>query len=164
MLRNFSWVKPGILAGMARPMGSTNDLQDLKQMGVDAIVSLTESPLLLPLIEEFGFDYKHLPIEDFAPPTPAQIREFVDFVRRMQREGKAVVVHCGAGIGRTGTMLCCYLVSQGLTAAEAIQTIRSLRPGSVETTGQELAIHEYARARNDARTKKSKKKKRRKKR
>ena len=58
-----------------------------------------------------------------------------------------VAVHCAAGKGRTGTVLAAYLVTQGMTAGEAIRKVRELRPGSVETYEQEQMIREWERNR-----------------
>jgi len=54
------------------------------------------------------------------------------------------VVSCYAGIGRTGTVLACYLVHRGEEPAEAIIRVRRLRPGSIETPEQETAVRQYA--------------------
>lgn len=56
-----------------------------------------------------------------------------------------IAVHCMAGLGRTGTILACYLVGQGMPAEKAILSIREWRPGSVETLEQEAVVHEYER-------------------
>ncbi|XP_016159469.1 PREDICTED: dual specificity protein phosphatase 23 [Ficedula albicollis] len=54
---------------------------------------------------------------------------------------QAVAVHCTLGRGRTGTLLACYLCQERhLAAPDAIREIRRLRPGSVETAGQEQAV------------------------
>lgn len=145
MPRNFSWLVPGEIAGMARPASTINDFESLRDDGIDAIVSLTENPLNKPLIEEFGFEYAHIPIEDLSVPTMYQIEEFVEFANRMRSDGKKIVVHCGAGIGRTGTMLACYLVSKGHSAEESIAEVRRKRPGSIETGEQVEVIHKYER-------------------
>ena len=145
MPRNFSWILQDEIAGMARPAPVISDFERLRDEGIDAIVSLTESPLSKPFIEEFGFDYLHIPIEDLSVPTIDQIEEFVEFANRMRNAGKGVVVHCGAGIGRTGTMLACYLVSKGYGAGDSIAEVRWKRPGSIETEEQLEIIFMYER-------------------
>ena len=59
--------------------------------------------------------------------------------------GHGVLVHCFAGLGRTGTILACFLVAQGMDAAEAIAHVRTRRPGSVEVYSQEFLVYQYAR-------------------
>jgi len=54
-----------------------------------------------------------------------------------------VGVHCHAGIGRTGTILAAYLISQGKTARDALRELRVMRPGSVETSEQEDVLISY---------------------
>ncbi len=146
MPNNYSFVIPNLLAGMAYP-GITRpieaELQALKQDGITAVVTLTESSLPKKILEEHGFNYLHLPIVDFTPPTLDQIEKFTSFVSMNHKENKGVAVHCAAGIGRTGTMLACYLVYIGETPEQAIDSIRSIRPGSIETTEQEDIIYMY---------------------
>lgn len=143
MPRNFSWVIQNEIAGMARPVSVVSDLEFLKDNGIEAIVSLTELPLHKTLIEEFGFEYKHIPVADLTSPTQEQIEEFVTFVNNLISSKKKIVVHCDAGIGRTGTMLACYLVNKGRSAKSAITEVRKKRPGSIETMEQEDTIARY---------------------
>ena len=153
MLRNFSWVIDGRLAGMAIPSGAyrgslrggtselERDAEELTNHGVNAVVSLTHQALAPDVLKTFGITTLHLPVEDMTRPTREQIDEFISFVD--QTDG-GVVVHCAAGIGRTGTMLGCYLVWNGLPADQAISRLRRLRPGSIETPDQEWAVLDFA--------------------
>ncbi|MCB2153649.1 dual specificity protein phosphatase family protein [bacterium] len=147
MLGNFSYIIDGKLAGSAYPgMWSTleDELAALRRKGFAAVVTLTEDPLPPEALEEQGMEGYHLPIADFTPPTLEQIRDFTSFVQtQLSRDSGAVLVHCRAGIGRTGTMLATYLVTTGMSADEAIQAIRRLRPGSIETFQQEQSIRQW---------------------
>ena len=140
----FSWVLDGTLAGMAVPDDLVEALKFLDEEGVGCLVSLTRKPLDEVIVNGYGLDYHHLPIPDFSPPTQGQADEFVRIVDEARERGVGVAVHCIAGMGRTGTMLACYLVSRGDAAIEAIRRVRRLRPGSIETSEQEQAVHDYA--------------------
>ena len=147
---NFSFILPGQLAGCAKPGGwgdPRSDLAGLARQGIGSLVSLTEEALDAEALRDIGFRVLHLPVPDFHPPTLVQIREFVAFVDACLADGVAVAVHCGAGIGRTGTMLACYLVSRGMTPDAAVRKLRRERPGSIETPEQERCVAEYARSR-----------------
>ncbi|MDK2972269.1 MAG: hypothetical protein PWP23_2024 [Candidatus Sumerlaeota bacterium] len=143
MLDNFSFLLPGKLAGSAEPGSWGNlreDLEFARSQGISGVVTLTERPLPRQDLAHLRLSYMHLPIVDYSPPSLAQIRDFVEFVDHAER---AVLVHCRAGVGRTGTMLAAYLIAKGQSAAEAIATVRRKRPGSIETREQERVLYDW---------------------
>jgi atypical dual specificity phosphatase len=144
MTLNFSWIVDGRVGGMARPW--PGDLAWLKAQGVTAILSLTERRPELP-----GFEVHHIPVVDMTSPTIEQLHAAVAFIRGVVAKGGAVVTHCTAGMGRTGTVLAAYLVGEGHPVEEALRRVREMRPGSVETLEQEESLATYAASLGEAR-------------
>jgi atypical dual specificity phosphatase len=139
---NFTWVVPDRLAGSGRPM-TKGDLEWMKKEGMGALVSLTEDPLPDEWVTSTGIKYLHNPLEDHGMPSIEEIDGALIFISRQIEAGKAVVVHCAAGQGRTGTILASYfIVEEGLSAEEAIRKVRRLRPRSIESR-QEQSIQVY---------------------
>ncbi len=140
----FSWITPKRLAALAKP-DSLDDLLWLRRQGIDILITLTEEPLRRDWLEAAGLLSVHVPIPDMEPPTLDQFARCVSNIDKANAQQMAVAVHCYAGRGRTGTILAGYLVAQGMPPQQAIQQIRQLRPGSIETEEQEAAVHEFAR-------------------
>ena len=142
----FSWVIDEKLAGLPRPgTGGAldNDLDYLNRQRIDLLVTLTETPLDAAALQRHDLTPLHLPVEDFHAPKLEQIVEFVDRVDAVIAAGGRVGVHCAAGKGRTGTFLAAYFVHLGDEPQAAIDRVRELRPGSIETEDQEKLIARY---------------------
>lgn len=139
----FSWVDKPLLAGMARP-SSAEEVSWLREQGIELLISLTEEPPRRAWINEAGLFLVHLPVEDLTAPTQQQLDQSIAAIRNAHSRNWGVGVHCGAGLGRTGTVLACYFVTQQFSAKNAIARVRRLRPGSIENQQQEQAVIEFA--------------------
>lgn len=139
----FDWLEPDRLAACANPGLSYGEavVSRLRAERIQLLVNLHERPDPLHL----GIESVHLPVADFTAPTQDQLEQGVAAITEALARDQRVAVHCGAGLGRTGTLLACYLISaQGLAPDAAIARVRAARPGSIETDEQEQAIRRYA--------------------
>jgi atypical dual specificity phosphatase len=142
----FSWIDRPHLAASARPDGP-EELAWLRQQGVQILLSLTEYPVRRDWVNDAGLMVMHVPVVDMEAPTQEQLDRCVSALNRARVQNMGVVVHCTAGLGRTGTVLAAYLVAQGFTPRAAIARVRELRPGSIETEDQVQAVEEFAQRR-----------------
>ncbi len=139
---NFGWLINNRLAGSGMPTSSSEIDWVLKQ-GIKSIITMTEDSLPESWIKEIK--YLHVPTEDLSAPDMDKIDQAVDFINKQIQNNEPVMVHCAAGIGRTGTILACYLVKyQKMSASDAIKKVRNERPGSIQSESQELAIGLYS--------------------
>jgi atypical dual specificity phosphatase len=146
MPTNFFWFTADKIAGMECPgtyWPLERDLVFLKTKGIEIVVSLTLAPLKMKGSPQYEFEQFHIPLADGAAPTIPQIEQFVNYINYGLNSGKKILVHCGAGYGRTGTMFACYLVSLGYRARKAIIDVRKKRPNAIENKAQEQRIIEY---------------------
>ena len=140
-----SWVEPDLLAASGIPIDAS-DLQSLHNQGVRAIISLTEWPLTLfkslpmEVFAALDITYLHMPVPDQHPPTTEQAHTILRFIEQMRAQHRAVLVHCHAGIGRTGTILHLYYIAQGLNFEQAREQVRLRRPYSIMLSDKQRAF------------------------
>ena len=120
-----------------------DDLAALKAVGVTCLITLTEGDLAQEPLARHGLKNLHLPIRDREPPTVPQITMLLIRMEALLKKGEVLAVHCLAGIGRTGTILAAWLVSNGLTAQEALRRVRRIEPKFVQTTEQEEFLQQF---------------------
>lgn len=147
--RGFTWLVSGCIAGtpwpgIIRPI--EEDLADLRDVGINHLVSLTESPFPDGPAAEFGLGVSHYPIPDMrAPDLETTLKICRELDRRIQ-SGQAVALHCKAGLGRTGTLLACYWLwihPDCVSATDAIRWVRGLNSHMIQSPEQEEFIQGF---------------------
>ncbi len=160
-MQGFYWLIDDVLAGCARPGGNMTqrdalpddagplaaldaDLAWLRERGIGAVLSMTETPLSAEALARHGLESLHVPVDDLTAPTPEQFDRALRFIDWQRVRGKPVVVHCKMGQGRTGVVLAAYLVRMGAAPAQALARVRTVCPGAVGVSEQERALDAFA--------------------
>ena len=137
----FSWLIENKLAGSGIPT-SINEVEWIIEQGVKSIVTVREEPLDDDWVKDVN--YLHVSSNDMGVPEFADLTFAVDFIHRRITNSEPVMVHCLAGMGRTGTLLACYLIKyQKMSANEATEKVRRERPGSIQSYPQEEIIFRF---------------------
>ncbi|MBV6644662.1 MAG: dual specificity protein phosphatase family protein [Cyclobacteriaceae bacterium] len=142
----FKWIVPGELAGSPQP-GLYGDWDDdvsfLRNGGINYIMSLTEEPLIQHQAEAAGFGFIHFPIRDMDIPMPRDASAAIIKLVKEIESGHTFLIHCKGGVGRTGMMGACYMVSKGISANEAIEKVRAIHPPYIQTKNQEAFVTHF---------------------
>lgn len=123
------------------------DLASIQAWGASTVLSLIEThefsrlgvPGFAQTIGQTPLRWLHLPITDMQTPGEAtrtawQVHSHT--LTQALAQGERVLVHCAAGLGRTGMLVAKLLVLQGMPAEGAIAQVRAARPGTIETEAQ----------------------------
>ena len=136
----FYWVKADKLGGMQKPGLMTaiiDDLTIMKQLHVNVLVSLQQKPIDPSLLRKYNITGLHFPIEDMGIPDLEKTYRFILKIQPLFDQGKSVIYHCKAGMGRTGTLLACNLLwLKNISAIQAIEEIRHVNYKYIQTEQQ----------------------------
>jgi len=146
------WVVPdGFLAGEhpveADEVATLTRLTALLDAGIRTFIDLTETnekltyqSQLEDLAQERGIavSLHRFPIPDRQVPSIQNLQPILDVIGDSIKGGRPVLVHCFAGIGRTGTVVGCYLRRHGLAkpgrVVARIAELRRFMPGGREAS------------------------------
>ena len=90
------------------------------------------------------------PIHDLHAPSVEEAELLVDEVVRRLELGEHLLMHCAAGIGRTGTMAVCVLMRLGMARDEALAHVARHRPMAGPEVGAQMELVDALAARRAA--------------
>lgn len=164
---NCYWLLPRLFMAGEYPLAirdqdSAHKLSAIVSAGIRHFIDLTEErdplapyePLLGKLFAEDPPGYDRFAIPDMGiPDTPDLTNAILDRIDGLMAQRSVVYVHCWGGIGRTGTVVGCWLVRHGMTGEQALNRIathwqvmekRTRFPQSPQTDMQVYYIHRWA--------------------
>ncbi|MCA9717988.1 MAG: dual specificity protein phosphatase family protein [Myxococcales bacterium] len=135
------------LAGSGRPgllRELEEDLEFIRESGFRMIVTLTQRALPEECDVE-GIELVHFPIADMGIPMPRKLAPVCARILDSMARERPVLVHCRAGLGRTGVVLACCLVEEGERAVDAVRHLRTINRYYIQNALQERFVEHYER-------------------
>jgi len=165
-IANAYWVIPNQLLAGEYPafIGTPDAVQRLNAFldaGITLFLDLTvageyDAPDYGPLLQELGEQrakkvyHVRYPIRDMHAPSLEVMRDIQQTLKLAFAQGEVVYVHCFGGIGRTGTVIGCFLAEQGSSGKAAIAKLARMRRGipsanrkSPETRSQRAMVEKW---------------------
>ncbi|MDE3259211.1 MAG: dual specificity protein phosphatase family protein [Gemmatimonadota bacterium] len=137
-LPNSYWVRPGRFAageypGDLDPCQAAVKLKMLLHAGINHFIDLTNAGELRPYIDiaerearapGVRVGYERFPITDVGVPRSREwMAQILDAIDAALDDRRTVYVHCWGGVGRTGTVVGCWLVRHGESGASALEQV-----------------------------------------
>mmetsp|Transcript_17744 Transcript_17744/g.40961 ORF Transcript_17744/g.40961 Transcript_17744/m.40961 type:complete len:212 (+) Transcript_17744:116-751(+) len=176
--RNFSFLWKNEVALSSIPVNADQIRAWKEVFKVSLVVTLTKESLPPSWFRDIDCTNLHVPVTDNHPLSNDQMDVITEAIVDSVRAGGSAVIHCFGGKGRTGTVGACLLMRYGsrgilrgtcggtgttaeeetpisFDAADAIDFLRTIRPGSIESESQEVFIREYENVLQNGTTKKN---------
>lgn len=156
--RNMSWVIPGQVAGSSIPK-KIGQIKGFEEYGIRTVINMmNENEVDLSMYNDSVISHHIFGIPNKTAPSIEMMDTIINIMEDTVALGNSVLVHCGGGVGRAGTVLACYILKHGFNgtlnrdllrsppfnASSCIEEVRKLRPRTIESHEQEKFVSEYS--------------------
>lgn len=141
-------IENGSLYAMAmpEPASLSENLLAIRNSGTDKIISLLEHEESRQLglhdqkalTEKTEMQFRSFPIPDYGVPDFLDLQILITEILSDLKAGKQLLVHCRGGIGRTGLICCCVMVTTGVSVPDAIRIVTEQRGEQVPETPEQI--------------------------